>query len=231
MNTSQNTNPEQSGNTAPSIKEPEIQVISRRNFLAAASLQTAGLYIASSAALAQASPDTAVKATTSLPTPASDVVTDQDREFMHQAIYQMRKAGVIDKTGGPFGAVIVLDGKVIAATGNSVIRDNDPSAHAEVNAIRAACRKLGRPDLTGAVLYTSCQTCPMCYATAYWARIEKIYYAAAWSDYDDLFDDSAISQDMEKQYPQRKLVPQQLLQAEAQKVWQEFRQLPDGARY
>jgi guanine deaminase len=71
----------------------------------------------------------------------------------------------------------------------------------------------------------------MCYATAYWARIGKIYFAASWHDYDDVFDDSKISQDMGKLYPDRKLAPQQILRKEAQKVWKEFRNLPDGARY
>ena len=93
----------------------------------------------------------------------------------------MRQAGVVDKTGGPFGAVVVRDGEVLAVSGNSVLRDNDPSAHAEVNAIRMACKKVGAPNLRGATLFTSCECCPMCYATAYWARIGKIYYAAAWS--------------------------------------------------
>jgi guanine deaminase len=158
-------------------------------------------------------------------------VTDQDREFMRQAIQLMRQAGVVDKTGGPFGAVLVRDGQVLSATGNSVMRDHDPSAHAEVNAIRAACRKVGSPNIPGAVLYSSCEPCPMCYSTAYWARISKIYYAASWTDYADLFDDSNISQDMSKPYPRRKVALQQILRDEAQKVWQEFRKLPDRARY
>ena len=122
---------------------------------------------------------------------------------MRQAIQMMRQAGVVDKTGGPFGAVIVRDGKVLATSGNSVVRDNDPSAHAEVNAMRIACRAVGSPNIPGAVLYSSCEPCPMCYATAYWARISKIFYAASWSDYTDLFDDTNIGQDMAKPYPQR----------------------------
>ncbi len=162
---------------------------------------------------------------------AKAVITDQDRKHMALAIQTMRQAGVIDKTGGPFGAVIVRDGEVLAASGNSVLRDNDPSAHAEVNAIRLACKKVGAPNLRGATLFTSCECCPMCYATAYWARLDKIYYAAAWTDYADLFDDSNISIDMRKPYPQRMLHPQQMMQADAQKVWLEFRKLPDRAKY
>ena len=154
-----------------------------------------------------------------------------DRSFMRMAIQQMRQAGVIDRSGGPFGAVIVLEGKVVAASGNSVIRDHDPTAHAEVNAIRQACRALGTHDLSGAVLYASCECCPMCYAAAYWARIEKIFYAASWTDYEHIFDDSKINRDILLPYSKRKLQPVQILQREALAVWEEFLRLPDGARY
>jgi hypothetical protein len=78
--------------------------------------------------------------------------TDQDRDYMRQAVQLMRQAGVVGKTGGPFGAVVVRDGKVLAESGNSAIRDNDPSAHAEVNAIRMACHAVGSPNIPGAVL-------------------------------------------------------------------------------
>ena len=158
-------------------------------------------------------------------------VTEQDREHMRQAIQLMRQSGVVDKTGGPFGAVIVRDGEVLAASGNSVLRDNDPSAHAEVNAIRAACKKVGAPNIKGAVMFTSCECCPMCYATAYWARLSKIYYAAAWTDYADLFDDSNISIDMKRPYAQRTVKVSQLMRSDAQKVWLEYRNLPQKTRY
>ncbi|MEI9902263.1 MAG: nucleoside deaminase [Hyphomicrobium sp.] len=122
--------------------------------------------------------------------------TDADAKFMTMALKQMRQAGVVDKTGGPFGAVVVLGGKVLAIAGNSVTRDNDPSAHAEVNAMREACRKVGSPHIDGAVLYSSCEPCPMCYATAYWARVARIVYGASYADYADIFDDSNIADDM-----------------------------------
>jgi tRNA(Arg) A34 adenosine deaminase TadA len=157
--------------------------------------------------------------------------TEKDREYMRQAIVQMRKAGVVDKTGGPFGAVIVLQGKVVSTAGNTVMKDRDPTAHAEINAIREACRALGTIDLSGATLYTSCECCPMCYAAAYWARIAKIYYAASWDDYADIFDDSKINRDIAQPYPKRQLMPQQILREEALHVWDEFRGLPNGARY
>ena len=158
-------------------------------------------------------------------------VADQDRAFMREAIRTMRKAGVIEKTGGPFGALIVHNGKVLALAGNSVIKDHDPTAHAEINAIREACKKLGTFNLSGAILYSSCECCPMCYAAAYWARISKIYYAASWEDYKDIFDDSKISQDLLKPNTKRLLMPQQILREEAQAVWKEFNTLSNGARY
>jgi guanine deaminase len=190
-------------------------VVHRRHFMAAAGAASvvAGT---SSAATAQSS---------AVP------VTEQDREHMRQAIQLMRQAGVIDKTGGPFGAVIVRDGEVLAASGNSVLRDNDPSAHAEVNAIRAACKKVGAPNLKGATMFTSCECCPMCYATAYWARVSKIYYAASWTDYADLFDDSNISTDMQRPYAQRTVEIAQIMQSDAQEVWLEYRNLPQKTRY
>jgi tRNA(Arg) A34 adenosine deaminase TadA len=198
-----------------------VRIISRRDFLLAGSAIAAGMYLGVGEVNAKSIQSKAL----------TQGVTDKDREFMRIAIQKMRQAGVVDKTGGPFGAVIALNGEVVAATGNSVIRDHDPSAHAEVNAIREACRKLGRVELSGATLYSSCELCPMCYATAYWARVDKVFYAASWSDYDDLFDDKKESQDMAKHYPQRKLAPRQILHDEAKKVWEEFRKLPDGARY
>ncbi|TAJ06916.1 MAG: nucleoside deaminase [Nitrospirae bacterium] len=206
----------------------DIRIVSRRDFLLTGLVASAGIYLGAGEAIAKSAPGRTPAGRSSAP---AQGMTEQDREYMRLAIRQMRQAGVVDKTGGPFGAVIVCDGKVLAVAGNSVVRDHDPSAHAEVNAIREACRRLGTIDLSGSVLYSSCECCPMCYATAYWARISKIYYAAAWTDFDDLFDDANISQDMAKPYPERALAPQQILQGDAQKVWREFRKIPDGVRY
>jgi guanine deaminase len=200
----------------------DIRVLRRRDFLVASAALAAGACLPGSKALAEAGPGQGA---------LTQDVTDEDRKFMSQAIQLMRQAGVVDKTGGPFGCVIVRNGEVIAATGNSVIKDSDPTAHAEVNAVRAACRKIGNYDLSGATMYSSCECCPMCYSTAFWARIGKIFYAASWSDYADLFDDANLAADLAKPYPQRALAPQQILRGEADKVWDEFRHLPDGARY
>lgn len=100
---------------------------------------------------------------------------------MQEAI-ELASINASSQGGGPFGALIVKDGKVISSSGNSVTPDKDPTAHAEVNAIRMACKKLDTFDLTGCTLYTSCEPCPMCLSAAYWAKVDKIYYAANRDD-------------------------------------------------
>jgi tRNA(Arg) A34 adenosine deaminase TadA len=194
------------------------RVMERRDFLAAGAALVTATVAGTGPSIAQ----TAV---------ASKPVTAEDRKYMAEAIRLMRQAGVIEKTGGPFGAVIARNGEVLSATGNSVLRDNDPSAHAEVNAIRAACKKVGAPNLTGATMYSSCEPCPMCYSTAYWARLDRIYYAAGWADYADLFDDSNIGNDLKKSYPERQVPVSQLMPEDAQAVWLEYRRMPEKTRY
>ena len=159
------------------------------------------------------------------------MASSAEQSHMRQAIALMRQAGVVERTGGPFGAVVVREGVVLGAAGNSVLRDHDPTAHAEVNAIRQACRTLGIHVLTGAVLYASGECCPMCYAAAYWARIDKVYFASRWSDYADLFDDARIHADLARPSAERLLAPELLMRDEALAVWEEFRQMEGGARY
>lgn len=124
-----------------------------------------------------------------------------DREIMQRAIYLAAES--VKKGGGPFGAVVVKDGKVIAESANSVTPDNDPTAHAEVNAIRLACKKLGTFMLDGCDIYASCEPCPMCLGAIYWAHIKTIYYAGTRSDaakagFDDDFIYREINIDPEK---------------------------------
>lgn len=114
-----------------------------------------------------------------------------EKKFMEEAI-RLAIENVKHGTGGPFGSVVVKDGKIIAACGNTVTPDNDPTAHAEVNAIRSACRKLGTFQLSGCEVYASCEPCPMCLGAIYWARPDKLYYActkedAAAAGFDDSF--------------------------------------------
>ncbi len=124
-----------------------------------------------------------------------------DREIMQRAIDLAAES--VKKGGGPFGAVVVKDGKVIAENANSVTPDNDPTAHAEVNAIRLACKKLGTFMLDGCEIYASCEPCPMCLGAIYWAHIKTIYYAGTRSDaakagFDDDFIYREINIDPEK---------------------------------
>ena len=113
-------------------------------------------------------------------------------ELMLRAV-SLAERNAASVTGGPFGAVIVKDGKVVAEASNTVTVDNDPTAHAEVNAIRKACAALGTFDLSGCELYTSCEPCPMCLAACYWAHIDRVYYAADREDAAAAgFDDSDI---------------------------------------
>ena len=98
-------------------------------------------------------------------------ITEQDKQFMREAIRLASES--VMRGGGPFGAVIVKDGEIIAGNSNSVTIDNDPTAHAEVNTIRKACKKLGTFDLSGCTIYTSCEPCPMCLGAIYWAKISR----------------------------------------------------------
>jgi guanine deaminase len=155
------------------------------------------------------------------------------KPFMDRAIELSRVASIEKKTGGVFGAVVVKDGKIIAEGYNQVIKHNDPTWHAEMEAIRSACKKLGTPHLEGCDLYTSAECCPMCVATAYWAHIRHIYYAATTEDslkYGD-FADIDILDELRKEPSQRRISFTEIMRPEAVKVWKEFSEMPDRARY
>lgn len=114
--------------------------------------------------------------------------------------------------GGPFGCVIVKNGELVACSTNSVTRDNDPTAHAEVNAIRMACKQLSTFNLEDCVLYTSCEPCPMCLAACYWAHIERIYFAGDRVDAANAgFDDDHIYEEFKVPIDQRKIAMEQIL--------------------
>ncbi len=134
--------------------------------------------------------------------------------------------------GGPFGAVIVKDGKIIAGSSNSVTIDNDPTAHAEVNAIREACRKLGTFDLTGCRIYTSCEPCPMCLGAIYWAHIERIYYGNTRKDARDIdFADDFIYEELDKSLDDRTVPIIPMMRDEALETFRLWREKTDKIEY
>ncbi|HBL74980.1 MAG: tRNA-specific adenosine deaminase [Bacteroidetes bacterium GWF2_42_66] len=151
--------------------------------------------------------------------------------FMRRAI-ELAGQGMNLHAGGPFGAVIVKDGEIIAEGFNQVTSTNDPTAHAEVIAIREACKKLGSFQLDDCVIYTSCEPCPMCLGAIYWARPQKVFFAcnredAAQIDFDDRFIYNELAVDMKN----RRIEFVELLREEAIPVFQEWKNRDDVKKY
>ncbi|HWF19058.1 MAG TPA: nucleoside deaminase [Verrucomicrobiae bacterium] len=151
--------------------------------------------------------------------------------FMREAIrisVQMMRRG----KGGPFGAVVVRKGKIVGKGWNRVTSANDPTAHAEVVAIRDACRRLKTFQLADCELYTSCEPCPMCLSAIYWARLKKIYYANTRKDAAGIdFDDDFIYTEVSRPISERKLVMKQLMRKEALAAFEEWKRKTDKVRY
>lgn len=138
----------------------------------------------------------------------------------------------IDHGGGPFAAVVVKGDEIIAATGNSVTLDNDPTAHAEVNAIRQACKKLQTFDLTGCDIYASCEPCPMCLAAIFWAHLDHLYYAATRKDAASIgFDDNMIYEQIPMDPAQRDIPGKQMLRDEALEAFKKWQASDEVKHY
>ncbi len=149
------------------------------------------------------------------------------REAIRLSLQKMRA-----NHGGPFGAVVVRRGKIVGRGWNRVTSMNDPTAHAEVMAIREACRQLKTFRLDDCELYASCEPCPMCMAAIYWARMGKIFYANTRRDASAVgFDDDLIYREVTRPVSRRKIQMQQLLRKEALKVFAEWQNKPDKIRY
>ena len=141
-------------------------------------------------------------------------ISEEDKCFMQQAI--QLSVDNIDEGGGPFGAVIVKDGEIVATGANRVVPNNDPTAHAEVTAIRNACKKLGTFCLDGCTVYTSCEPCPMCLSALYWARVKRICYANTKSDAAEIeFDDTFIYDQLDLPYENRAIQCDHFMRNEA----------------
>lgn len=156
---------------------------------------------------------------------------EDKKKFMREAI-QLSVDSMHAGNGGPFGAIIVKDGKIIAKGSNKVTSTNDPTAHAEVVAIREACKALGTFQLTGCEIYTSCEPCPMCLGAIYWARPDKMYFANTKSDAAAIgFDDQFIYKEIELDIRKRQLPTEQLLNEEALVAFKEWEQKIDKIKY
>lgn len=138
----------------------------------------------------------------------------------------------IENNGGPFGAVIVKDGTIIAEGVNRVTSDKDPTAHAEINTIRQACKKLGTFNLSGCEIYTSCEPCPMCLGAIYWARLDKIYYGNDKQDAGKIgFDDAFIYAEIALKPENRQLKALQQLPNEAIVAFNKWEKKEDKTVY
>ncbi|MBR1687067.1 MAG: nucleoside deaminase [Prevotella sp.] len=152
------------------------------------------------------------------------------RELMMRAIELSENS--VRNGGGPFGAVIARDGEIVAEASNCVTIDNDPTAHAEVSAIRKATKKLGTFDLTGCELYTSCEPCPMCLGAIYWAHIDHIYYANDRKDAARIeFDDDFIYQELSLAPADRQKPCEIFMQSEAKRAFEMWAEKDDKAEY
>jgi len=145
---------------------------------------------------------------------------------------EMSLENVHSGRGGPFAAVVVKDGKIIAEAGNTVTSTNDPTAHAEISAIRKACSALGAFELRGCEIYTSCEPCPMCLGAIYWARPERVYFACSAADAAHAgFDDSLIYTEIERPHGERKIPFQSIMREEALAAFHAWMQKLDKTPY
>ncbi len=152
------------------------------------------------------------------------------KKFMARAIELSEKN--ITRGGGPFGAVIVKDNKIIAEGFNQVTSNNDPTAHAEVTAIRAAAKTLNTFDLSGCIIYTSCEPCPMCLGAIYWAKLDKIFYGNTQHDANKIgFSDEFIYKEIARPIAQRKVATEQFMHQEALKAFKDWSISDDKTTY
>ena len=153
-----------------------------------------------------------------------------NNEFMKRAIELSIES--VKNGGGPFGAVIVKDDKIIAEGSNKVTSTNDPTAHGEIVAIRNACKKLIDFSLSGCEIYSICEMCPLCLAACYWSRIDKIYYANTREDARKIdFDDSFIYSEINKNINERKIPMTQMMRDEALKAFELWDKKTDKVKY
>lgn len=158
-------------------------------------------------------------------------MTDQDTKFMKRAV-ELARSGMDANSGGPFGCVVVKNGEIIGEGNNRVTSTNDPTAHAEIVAIRAACGRLGAFQLDGCSIYTTCEPCPMCLGAIYWARPAKVFYACTREDAAAVgFDDDFIYRELGKANDEREMVLINILRDEGLALFQNWSEKPDKIEY
>ena len=158
-------------------------------------------------------------------------MNERDREFMMRAI-ELARMGMAANAGGPFGCVIVKDGSIIGEGNNRVTSTNDPTAHAEVMAIRQACETLQNFQLDGCTIYTSCEPCPMCLGAIYWARPDRVIYACTREDAAAIgFDDKFIYEELERPNGEREMALTSFMRDVALEVFAEWARKPDKIEY
>jgi guanine deaminase len=151
--------------------------------------------------------------------------------FMKRAI-ELAAIGMASGHGGPFGALVVRGDEVLAEGYNQVTSAHDPTAHAEVNAIRAACKSLETFSLAGCEIYSSCEPCPMCLSAIYWARLDRLYFAATRGDAAEIgFDDAFLYEELPLAPAERQLPSSQALREEARAAMLPWKQMPAERRY
>jgi len=158
-------------------------------------------------------------------------MTEQDKEFMRRA-FELAQNGVDANNGGPFGAIVVKDGVIIGEGCNRVTSTNDPTAHAEVVAIREACKNLNSFQLDNCTIYTSCEPCPMCLGAIYWARPALMYFACSREDAANPgFDDDFIYEEIALPFEERRIKTVNFLREEGLKVFENWVNKPDKTEY
>lgn len=158
-------------------------------------------------------------------------MVNPQEKFMNEAI-RLAEMNMVNGHGGPFGCVIVKDGEIIASAYNEVLTTNDPTAHAEIVAIRRACIKLNTYQLNGCEIFTSCEPCPMCLGAIYWSRPDKVYYAASREDAAEAgFDDKHIYNELALPLTNRVIPFQQIMQKKVRAVFNEWTRMNLNIKY
>lgn len=159
------------------------------------------------------------------------LMTSEDKKYMERAI-ELAREGMNSNAGGPFGAVVVKNGNIIAEAYNKVTSTNDPTAHAEIVAIRKACESLSSFQLDDCIIYTSCEPCPMCLGAIYWARPKAVFFACNRKDAAAIeFDDQFIYDELDRSFKGRKIPFTNILRDEAKAVFREWMEKEDKTRY